>query len=296
MLKSDVRSGTARLKRAPRLLAVWPCSRDAMSLAMKRTLVIVAASLAFVATAQARTTRAHASRAPLPRLIAAGNLPGCLSGTLTNPKPLMKYFRATVLRVVVSSALPGRRAYGAQGEALPCVRAAKAEGYKVMLVIEWNSVWSPRRVRQFFSSVLKIYRSYLWAVGVGNEQEITPHLTGAGYSRDWRAVEPLVKRMLPHVLRVGGEISPWGLRFLKAALRAGLPGMQAVAVHTYNYRWSFTIPQVLRLAHRYRVPLWCDEGLYDGPDSWRPASPRGGGDLRLSAMRGAALAGVWDKL
>lgn len=266
-----------------------------MSLPIKRTLLLAAALLSLAATAQARVHRGRVSKLPVPRLIAAGNLPGCLSGDLTDPAPLMKHFKATVLRVIVSSALPGRREYGANGEALPCISAAQAEGYRVMLVVEWNSLWSPQRVRQFFSGVLQIYGPYLWAVGVGNEEEITPRISGPGYARDWRAVEPLIKQMLPHVIRAGGEISPWGLPFLKAALKAGLPGMQALAVHTYRYKWAFTMPQILQLAAQYRAPLWCDEGLNDGPDSWRPKYPRGGSDLPLSAMRGAILVGVWDR-
>lgn len=244
---------------------------------------------------------AAAPAAPLPRLIAAGNLPGCLEGTLKNPAPLMRSFHATILRVVVSPSWPGNLGGGARGQALPCLKAARREGYKVMLVIEWNGAWSPGRVRQLFSRVLRTYGTYLWAVGVGNEEEITeeemsPHLTGSGYSRDWKAVEPLLKRMVPHAIRVAGEISPWGLAYLEAALRAGLPGMQALAVHPYGYAWEFTIQQVLALADRYRVPLWCDEGVYEGPNSWLPVSPPGAKFMPLSALRGAVLAGVWDRL
>ena len=273
-----------------------------MSVPMKRTLLLIGALFAFVGIAEARASDAHASKlAPLPRIIAAGNLPGCLQGTLTNPAPLMRSFHATVLRIVVNSPYPGGPGgtlpgNGAQGQALPCVKAARRQGFRVMLVIQWNSLWSPARVRQFFSTVLTSYRSYLWAVGVGNEQEISPVLSGYNYSRDWKAVEPLLTRMVPHAIRVGGEISPWGLRFLESALRAGLPGMQAMAVHPYAYRWEFTIPQVLQLAHRYRVALWCDEGLYEGPDSWRPTQPPGAKFMPLSALRGAVLAGVWDRL
>jgi hypothetical protein len=274
-----------------------------MTLPTRRTLILIGALVAFVGTAAAQSSDAHSSKsAPLPRLIAAGNLPGCLQGTLTKPAPLMRSFHATVLRVVVNSPYPGSPREGtlpengAQGQALPCVKAARREGYKVMLVIQWNSEWSPARVRQFFSSVLRSYGSYLWAVGVGNEQEISPRLSGYRYSLDWKAVEPLLKRMVPHAIRVGGEISPWGLGFLEAALRAGLPGMQALAVHPYAYKWEFTIPQVLQLAHRYRVALWCDEGLYEGPESWRPTDPPGAKFMPLSSLRGAVLAGVWDRV
>jgi hypothetical protein len=268
-----------------------------LSLRVKRTLILIAALFAAVAIAQAPSAEGHSSkRAPLPRLIAAGNLTGCLQGTLKNPAPLMRSFHATILRVVVSPYWPGNPGGGAQGQALPCVKAARREGYKVMLVIGWNSTWSIAHVRRLFTQQLRTYGRYLWAIGVGNEQEISPSgLSGSGYAREWRALEPLLKRMVPHAIRVAGEISPWGLNWLEAALRARLPGMQALAVHPYGYSWEFTIPQVLQLAHRYRVPLWCDEGIYEGPDSWLPVTPPGAKFLPLSAMRGVALAGVWDR-
>jgi hypothetical protein len=213
-----------------------------------------------------------------------------------------------VLRVIVNSAYPRgsgtgtgvppgiTQAYGIHGEALPCIRAARREGYKVLLVIGYNDAWSPGQVASFVSGVLRLYGPYLWAVGVGNEQELQgPKLSGSAYSRDWKAVEPLLKRMAPRAIRAGGEISPYGLSFIQAALRAGLPGMQALAVHAYAYKWEFTIPQVLQLAQRYHAALWVDEGLYGGPDSWRPTSPPGSKFMPLTSLRGAALAGVWAR-
>lgn len=276
---------------------------------LKRTLILIGVLLAFVGVAEARSSQAHSAKlAPLPRVIAAGNLPGCVQGTLRNPAPLMRSLHASVLRVIVNSSysrgsgtgtgVPSgtTTALGIHGEALPCIRAARREGYKVMLVIGWNDVWSPGQVASFFSSVLRIYRPYVWAVGVGNEQELQgPKLGGSGYSRDWKAVEPVLKRMVPHAIRIGGEISPYGLKFLQAALRAGLPGIQALAVHPYGYRWEFTIPQVLQLAQHYHAALWADEGLYGGRNSWRPTSPPGSKFMPLSSLRGAVLAGVWLK-
>jgi hypothetical protein len=277
-----------------------------MSLPMRRIVILVGALLAFVGIAEVQPSPAQAATLPLPRYVAVGNLPGCLEGKLTNPAPYMRSFRATVLRVIVNSAYPRgagtgtgvpagiTTAQGIHGEALPCIKAARRQGYKVMLVVGYNAAWSPSQVASFFSGVLRIYRPYLWAVAVGNEQELEgPKLSGSGYSRDWKAVEPLLKRMAPWAIRVGGEISPYGLKFLQTALRAGLPGMQALAVHPYAYRWEFTIPQVLQLARRYHAALWADEGLYGGPASWRPTSPPGAKFMSLSSLRGAALAGVW---
>ena len=247
---------------------------------IKRKLVLALLALVGPATTVEAQVRAHASAAPA---IAAGNLPGCLDGTLTDPRPLLRSFKATILRVVVSPP------YGGQGQALPCITTARSEGYRVELVIQWTSTWSLSRTKQFFTHMLGIYGRYLWAVGVGNEQEITPRLSSAGYSRDWRALLPIIKRITPHAIRVGGEISPWGLPFLRGALRDGLPGIQALAAHPYRYSWAPTISRMLAVAHQYRLPLWADEGLNDGPRSWHRSR-----DLPLSAMRGVAVAGVWD--
>jgi hypothetical protein len=250
---------------------------------MKRGLFIVAVALiaATCASAQAKRGGRIASARPV---IAAGNLTGCLDGTLRDPRPTMRSFGATILRVVVGPH------WAANGEAIPCVSAAQSEGYRVMIVIQWNSSWSLAQTKSFVTHLLTLYGPYLWAVGIGNEQEITPHLTGQGYAEAWRALEPIAKRITPHAIRVGGEISPWGLSFLRHALRWRLPGIQALAVHPYSYRWGFTIRTALKLARRYRLPLWCDEGLYDGPYTWHPHRT-----LRLSAMRGVAVAGVWER-
>jgi hypothetical protein len=250
---------------------------------MRRALLIIVSVLSVAITAPAQAKRAPHVASARPA-IAAGNLPGCLDGSLSDPQPLMRSMGATILRVVVSPP------YGADGEAIPCISAARSEGYRVMLVVQWNSSWPLSHTKSFFEHVLSLYGPYLWAVGIGNEQEITPHLTGPRYSRAWRSLEPIAKAIAPHAIRVGGEISPWGMRFLRDALRWGLPGIQALAVHPYAYKWAFTVRQALKLAARYHQPLWCDEGLYDGPDTWHPHRT-----LRLSAMRGVAVTGVWER-
>jgi hypothetical protein len=232
---------------------------------------VAAVSLPTISAAQARVP------------IAAGDLPGCLSGSQTDPGWYMRRLHATVLRVVVS------QYYGEDGQALPCIRAARRQGYRTELVIQWNSRWALWRTKDFFKHILGEYRLYVWAVAIGNEQEITPKLSSSGYSHAWRALEPIVRRMAPWAIRVGGEISPWGLGFLSGALRDGLPGIQALAVHPYYYSWAFSPGQALRLAHRYGLPLWDDEGLYDGPGTWHPHQARS-----LRALRGAALIGVWE--
>jgi hypothetical protein len=239
-------------------------------------------AVAFGASTQAAPAQAAT-------LIGAGNLPGCVLGSLSNPRPLMQKFHATLLRVIVG---PGNY-YGNSGEALPCIRAAHSEGYKVMLGVQWASWWPVKTVQWWFSRELSLYGPYVNAVGVGNEQEITPpNMTPAKYVTMWRAAEPIVKRMTPWAIRVGGEISPWGYNDLAKELRLGLPGIQAVAVHPYTFSFGFSVRQALALAGRYRLPLWCTEGLRDGPDSW----PSAGRTIPLSGMKGVAMAAVWDRL
>ena len=132
--------------------------------AVKCTLVIgiVAVSVPMISTAQAR--------AP----IAAGNLPGCLSGSQTDPGWYLRHLRATILRVVVSPY------YGVDGQALPCIRAARSEGYRTELVIQWNSSWPLSQTKSFFRQILSQYGAYSWSIAIGNEQEITPRLSSAG--------------------------------------------------------------------------------------------------------------------
>lgn len=248
---------------------------------LKRCLLVCALLLLLLsATAQAQTNRSPQ--------IAAGNLPGCLTGSLQDPRQYMEEFHATILRVVVSQG----SWHGNAGQALPCVGAAHAEGYKVDLDIEWASSWSAKTVQWFFWRELSLYRYYANAVSVGNEQEIVPPaMSPAKYVRMWRAVAPEIKRMAPWTTRVGGEISPWGFHDLEQELQYGLPGIQAVAVHPYRYSFGYSVAQALALARRYGLPLWCDEGLRDGQDSW-PSPSR---TIPLSGMRGAAVAGAWDR-
>ena len=243
-----------------------------------RALTIGALAVAFASSSQAASAQAAA-------LVGVGNLPGCTTGSLSNPRPYMQKFHAKLLRVVVNPPTDG-------GHALPCISTAHAEGYKVMLSVQWPSGQPVTRVQSFFSQELTLYGPYLNAVSVGNEQEIVPPGTSpAQYVRVWRAVEPIIKRITPRAVRVGGEISPWGFNDLERELRLGLPGIQAVAVHTYAFAFGLSFRQALALTHRHRLPLWCTEGLRDGPDSW-PSVSRA---LPLSGMRGAAVVAAWDR-
>lgn len=246
-----------------------------------RALAVSGLVIAFASSTQAASAQAQTQ-------IGAGNLPGCLLGGLTDPRPLMQKFHATILRVVVSPGIWG----GNAGSAVPCIRATQAEGYKVMLVIQWASWWPTKTVQWWFSRELTLYGRYATAVGVGNEQEIVPpNMSPKKYARMWRAVEPIVRQMAPWAVRVGGEISPWGYNDLAQELRRGLPGIQAIAVHPYKFSFGYSVARALTLARRYRLPLWCDEGLREGTDSW----PSIGRTIPLSGMRGVAMAAVWDR-
>ena len=250
-------------------------------------LLISALVLMLAATAQAQPRRHPLRKAGDPQ-IAVGDLPGCITGTLTNPQPYMQKFHATMLRVVVANG----NWHGNAGQALPCISAAWSEGYRVELVVQWNSGWSIKTISRFVRRELSLYRDYITAVALGNEQEIVPPNTKAArYVQVWRAVEPEVRRMAPWATRVGGEISPWGLNDLKQELRLGMPGLQAIGVHPYGFSWGFKVADALRLARQYHRPLWADEGLRDGPDSWPSLSKT----IPLSGMRGVAVAGVWDR-
>ena len=106
----------------------------------------------------------------------------------------------------------------------------------------------------------------------------------------WRAVEPVVANLAPQAIRVAGEISPWGMRFL-LRLCARVARRSGDRRTRLRRPYGFSLPQILAWNHRTRLPLWVTEGLL-GPGSWPAASPRMH-DLPLSAMTGAAVVDAW---
>jgi len=203
------------------------------------------------------------------QLIGVGNTPGCLSGA--NPTSYLRRFGAFVLRIVLS---PYYGAAGTNGEAIPCVKAAVAAGARVEIAIQWRSVWSPAQAAGFVRQQLGLYAPYVWAVGLGNEQDlwwnlpgrpVDPAQTPSEYATDWSASEPIVAQMAPQALRVAVEASPWSFPFTKQALADGLPGAQVLAYHPYTVPAGYpTVHDFYNLAASYGMPLWCTEGL-DGP-------------------------------
>lgn len=215
-----------------------------------------------------------------------------------NVQSILQAHDATVLRIVLPDfPTPG---------ALRCVARAKAEGYHVYVALQYQNAWSPERVAAYFARTLPEYAPYVWAVAVGNEQDLggipgvqlpqggAPRkarvCTGSGHHRRcwnnqgayyrlvWNAVEPVIARVAPHALRVFGEASPWGFIFLKQTFETGPPrGAQAVAFHCYDIKKPGglrMVPRVAAWAARYHLPLWCSE-MSDGlhPTSWMRYDP-----------------------
>lgn len=240
---------------------------------------------------RARAARHHAhvsvqSHGSAPTLIGVGNVLGCVGGS-TSGLPILRTYHASVLRVVIQTP------YGQNGQALPCVRAARAAGAKVNIAIGYNNLWSTSTIVAYFRHVLSSYAPYAWAISIGNEQELSEGKgaaeTPSHYAEVWRAVEPVVARLAPHAIRVAGEISPWGFSFLRSAYASGLPGAQAIAVHPYAARFGFSLAHVVAWAHATHLPLWATEGL-TGPYAWSKPTQHA---VPLSELAGVRVASAW---
>jgi hypothetical protein len=208
----------------------------------------------------AQPPRPHGALEAANPLFGIGDVPGCLGGG--DAIPYLRRYRAAVLRVVVTPLWGG---LGSNGEALPCVRGAWDAGYRVHLDIQYSNAWSIAQTVAYFRHVLSYYGRFAWAVSVGNEQELFQGgagKTGRQYAEAWRAVEPVVAELAPHAIRVAGEVSPWGLSYLKGAVHAGLPGAQVLAVHVYNYPFHFRVPVFEAWARTLHLPYWFTEGAY----------------------------------
>ncbi len=209
-----------------------------------------------------------------------GNVPGCQAGA--DPVPYLQHYQA-VLRVIVD---PVNYQLGV----IACARAAVAAGYRLHLVIQWWNPWTTAQAQSFFADVLSQLAPYAWAISIGNEQELNsggPGISGQAYSAVWKAVEPLVAAAAPNAIRVGGEISPWGLHHLEVAYANGLPGLQAVSAHPYKLKNAFAVSDFIAWARSVNLPYWFDEGyLIDG--AWMPSW-----DQNLNDLPGASVVGAW---
>jgi hypothetical protein len=237
--------------------------------------------------------------APAHAVIMEANPEAPCQGHGDNPQSFLQAHDATVLRI-------GPPDYP-DPNPLRCVERAKAEGYRVYLSLQYDNAWSPTRVASYFAQTLPLYAPYVWAVSVGNEQDIVSKQplaqgeprtarvctgagrrrrcqrnTGAYYRQVWNAVEPVLARVAPKALRVYGETSPWGFTYLKDGFQTGRPrGVQAVAFHCYDTKWGGlrAVPRVAAWAGKQNLPLWCSEmsdalhplawGRRDTPWQWQ---------------------------
>ena len=174
----------------------------------------------------------------------------------------MAAHHATVLRLIVpyrggSNAVAVREPGGRPG--LPRVRLAPV-----------RQRLEPGARGAYFRRTLPQFAPYAWAVSVGNEQDLVIQgapATSAKYRAVWNAVEPVLARVAPHVIRVYGEVSPFGFRFLQQSFQPRRPrGAQVIAFHCYDAKYGglSIVPQVAAWAASERLPLWCSE-MSDSP-------------------------------
>ena len=241
-----------------------------------------------VAAAAAVSMLAAQSAFARPALYAVSKESACL--TNQNVNPFLRANHATVMRLILSpQAAPAAAGIG-------CVETAQAAGFKVYVSFQFNNHWSPSQVKAYFARVLPAYAPYVWAVGVGNEQDLAMSGTtgqgtvslsrdgrsaGQNYRAVWNAVEPLLAKLVPQAIRVYGEFSPWGFGAVQAGFAHGRPpGVQAIAAHCYHTKYDglLQVPQDAAWATSKHLPLWCSEmgpafpsrtmPRWAVPDSW----------------------------
>jgi hypothetical protein len=204
-----------------------------------------------------------ATAAARPTLFAATKEGQCLEGRPVNA--FLRANHASVLRLVLSP-------YWAEhGASLACVQAAYAAHYKIYLSLQFSNRWTLAKDAAYFGQVLRPFGPYLWAVGVGNEQDLPAivlpgqrprGLSGAAYRAVWGAVEPVMRRLAPHAIRVYGEFTPWAFAANQQGFAHGRPpGVQAIAAHCYHTKFGGlnAIPVLAAWAASKHLPLWCSE-------------------------------------
>jgi hypothetical protein len=246
-----------------------------------RTKVLRTAAAAATAAVAALTIGAATAAAQSP-LFAVSTQYNCLVNR--NVNAFLRANHANVLRLILS---PQQARAGA---GVGCVNDAYAAGLKVYISLQFVNSWTPSQVASYFSRVLPTYAPFVWAVGVGNEQDLpstnpNAHGTrtlsdhrrtvGESYRADWDAVERVLVKLVPHAIRVYGEFSPWAFTANKQGFAAGRPpGVQAIAAHCYHTKAAGglkQVPQDAAWAASKRLPLWCSEM---GPALPKPTTPR----------------------
>jgi len=188
-----------------------------------------------------------------------------------NVNPVLRANHANVMRLILSP----EAATLAAGTA--CVEDAYAAGFRVYISLQFNNRLTPGQVAAYVAQVLPAYAPYVWAVGVGNEQDLSmPSAHGQGtislnrdgrsagqnYRAVWNAVEPVLVKLVPRAIRVYGEFSPWGFGATEQGFAHGRPpGVQAIAAHCYHTKLDglLQVPQDAAWAASKRLPLWCSE-------------------------------------
>ena len=246
---------------------------------------------AFVATAAALALMLTpaAALARRPTWDAVSSEVACLGNH--NVNPLLRANHANVMRLILSPQ------EAPAGVGIVCVQDAYAAGFRVYISFQFNNRLSPSQVAAYMARVLPAYAPYVWAVGVGNEQDLSmPTASGQGtvaltrggrsigqnYRAVWNAVEPVLLKLVPRAVRVYGEFSPWGFAAIQQGFTHGRPpGVQALAVHCYHTKIGglLQVPQEAAWAGSKHLPLWCSEmgpafptrtrPNWAVPDSWR---------------------------
>jgi len=188
-----------------------------------------------------------------------------------NVNQVLRANHANVMRLILSP----EAATLAAGTA--CVQDAYAAGFRVYISLQFNNRWTPGQVAAYVAQVLPAYAPYVWAVGVGNEQDLSMlsaygqgtislnrdgRSAGQNYRAVWNAVEPVLVKLVPRAIRVYGEFSPWGFAATQQGFAHGRPpGVQAIAAHCYHTKLDglLQVPQDAAWAASKRLPLWCSE-------------------------------------
>lgn len=238
---------------------------------------------AFVATAAAAVLMIAPAGASARRVswFAVSNEAACLANR--NVNPFLRVNHANVLRLILS---PQDAPVGA---GIGCVEDAHAAGFRVYISLQFNNELTPSQVVAYVRRVLPTYAPFVWAVGVGNEQDLSMsnaygqgavslardgRTAGQNYRAVWSAVEPVLVKLVPRAIRVYGEFSPWGFGATQQGFAHGRPpGVQAIAAHCYHTKVDglTQVPQDAAWAAARRLPLWCSEM---GPALPRRTTPR----------------------
>lgn len=88
--------------------------------------------------------------------------------------PLVEQHGGNVMRFIINPS--------DAGQGVTCVREVANAGIHVYLTLQFDNTWTPQQTANWFANTLQDYQPYVWAVGVGNEQELPR--TGGEISSD----------------------------------------------------------------------------------------------------------------